>query len=74
MEDDAHPGPDADCVVPPRWDEIVEGSVERRDVWTDLYDPRGRFGQAQIPSARLRSSTLGVASQLNSLSERPKCP
>ncbi len=44
------------------------GSLTRRRVGGP------RCPSAYRPRARLRSSTLGVASQVNSLSERPKCP
>ncbi len=36
--------------------------------------PSGERGGAQSPSAARRSSTRGVASHVNSLSDRPKCP
>ena len=50
---------------------VVEGPV---DGGTVGEDPRDRGRQRQRPRARRSSSALGVCSQVNSRSGRPKCP
>ena len=45
-----------------------------RSVTRRWVAPRSGARARYRPRARLRSSTRGVASQVNSLSERPKCP
>jgi hypothetical protein len=66
VEVDADDRPDAHLVPERVRDQVVEGLLDRGQVRQDPGDQR--------PSADFRSSTLEVASQVNSFSLRPKCP
>ena len=73
VQRDAHVAPDLDEFVQPLWDEVVEAAPERcqsGNVWQDAYDAR----RVQRPSADWKSSSRDTDSQVNSLSDRPKCP
>ena len=52
MQHGADPGADADRVIPAGRDQIVEDSIERRDVGTDRDDPGNGTEWAQRLSAR----------------------